>query len=134
MAFLLGFLLNVIKSGSRVPLLRVIYIMLSAQLAFSFWRDAFAFSFVKGMLEFSILIPVFICASSNVLSGLARRKNLELPEAMKSSPGDRCGASYGGTLMRCAKRIAFIATYGRGDAIRFRSRIVGPGALRLEIV
>ena len=80
-AFLLGFLLNLIKSGSRVPLLRVIYIMLSAQLAFSFWRDVFAFSFVKGMLEFSILIPVFICASSNVLSGLARRKDLRIARA-----------------------------------------------------
>src|ERR1019366_7833147 len=82
-AFLLGFLLNVIKSGSRVPLLRVIYIMLSAQLAFSFWRDPFAFSFVKSMLEFSILIPILICASSNVLSGLVRRRDLRIARRLE---------------------------------------------------
>ena len=76
--FLLGFALNLIKSGTRVPLLRVIYIMLSAQLAFTLWRDDFSLSFVKNMLEFSILIPVMICVSSNVLSGLLRRKHLRL--------------------------------------------------------
>ena len=76
--FLLGFALNLIKSGTRVPLLRVIYIMLSAQLAFTLWRDDFSLSFVKSMLEFSILIPVMICVSSNVLSGLLRRKHLRL--------------------------------------------------------
>ena len=83
MAFLLGFVLNVLKSSSTVPLLRVIYIMLSAQLAFSFWRDPFAFSFVKGMLEFSILVPILICASSNVLSGLVRRKNLRIARRLE---------------------------------------------------
>ena len=76
--FLLGFALNLIRSGTRVPLLRVIYIMLSAQLAFSLWRDDFSISFVKSMLEFSILIPILICVSSNVLSGLLRRKNFRL--------------------------------------------------------
>jgi hypothetical protein len=76
--FLLGFALNLIKSGTRVPLLRVIYIMLSAQLAFTLWRDDFSLSFVKSMLEFSILIPIMICVSSNVLSGLLRRKHLRL--------------------------------------------------------
>src|ERR1035437_3013631 len=33
-----------------------------------------------------------------------------------------------------SRRIAFIAIYRRGDAIRLRTRIVGPGAHRLEIV
>ncbi len=76
--FLFGFALNLIKYCSRVPLIKVIYIMLSAQLAFSFWRDDFSMSFMKSLLEFSILIPVFICASSNVLSGLFRRKQLRI--------------------------------------------------------
>ncbi len=81
--FLVGFGLNLIKSGSRVPLIRVIYIMLSAQLAFSFWRDDFSISFVKGVLEFSLLIPIFICASSNVLSGLLRRKHLRMAQRLE---------------------------------------------------
>jgi hypothetical protein len=71
--FLLGFSLNLLKGCSRVPLLRVIYIMLSAQLAFSFWRDDFSYS-LKGMLEFSILIPVFISVSSNTVDRFLRRR------------------------------------------------------------
>ena len=78
--FFLGFVLNLIKSGGRRPLLRVIYIMLSAQLAFSFWRDDFAISFVKSILEFSILIPILVCVNSNVLSGLLRRKHLRMAQ------------------------------------------------------
>jgi len=75
--FLFGFVLNILKSCSRVPLLRVIYILLSGQLAFSFWRDDFAMS-LKNILEFSILIPIFIYASSNALSGLSRHKQLRM--------------------------------------------------------
>ena len=52
---------------------------------------------------------------------------------MKSSPGDRCGASYGGTLMRFAKDPSY-SYLQRGDAICLRLRIVGPGAHRFEIV
>jgi len=72
--FFLGFGVNLIRSGGRVPLLKVIYVMLSAQLAFTIWRDDFAYSIVKNMLEGAVAIPIFIFASLNLLTGLLRRR------------------------------------------------------------
>jgi len=70
--FLLGCGVNLIKSGTRVPLLKVIYIFLCAQLAFTIWRDDFAFS-LKNILEGTLATPILIFASLNLLTGLLRR-------------------------------------------------------------
>jgi hypothetical protein len=63
-----------IRMRGPLHLSRTTYSMLSGFLAFTFFRDPFSVSLVKGMLQFSILIPAAIFGFGRIL------------EAAKSSP------------------------------------------------
>lgn len=52
---------------STVPVYKVMYIMLSGWLAFSFFRDEFSISIVKLIFEFSIAIPILIVVSNALI-------------------------------------------------------------------
>lgn len=54
--FLLGFALSQLKK-TRIGLFRVMYIMISGWLCFTFFRDPFSMSIVKSIFQFSILVP-----------------------------------------------------------------------------
>jgi hypothetical protein len=77
--FALGSALGVLRR-LRDPLSRVIYSMLSACLAFTFFRDGFSVSLVKNMLEFSVLVPIAVAVSLHVVT-----------EAARPRPGARLG-------------------------------------------
>lgn len=67
--FAFGLWLAVLKR-SRVPLFRVMYIMLSGWVAFTFFRDPFSISIVKTMFQFSLVVPVAISITAAVLHAL----------------------------------------------------------------
>jgi hypothetical protein len=72
--FGLGFAMAVLKKGAGSPLLRVIYIMISGWLGFSFFRDPFYVSIVKCMVEFSVVVPTLIVVSLHLCTQLMARR------------------------------------------------------------
>lgn len=66
--FSLGALLNYLKYYDRNLLFRVIYVMLSGWLGFTFFRDPFFISIVKTMFQESFLTPVLLVVLMQILS------------------------------------------------------------------
>ena len=58
---LIGFFLRRLLMNATSPVRKTQYLMCSAFLVFSFFRDPFSVSLVKNFLEFSIVMP-FVCA------------------------------------------------------------------------
>jgi len=79
--FLFSFFLSFLKTRSKMPLFKVMYIMISGWLAFSLFRESFQQSIVKEIFEFSILTPAVVVLSLHFLSvafrGRARERKLE---------------------------------------------------------
>jgi len=65
--FALGLMLSLLQR-QPAKLLRIIYAILSGWLAFTFFRDPFAVSVVKNMLEFGVLAPLAIVIALHVLT------------------------------------------------------------------
>lgn len=63
-----GWFLNRIKSDAKSVLARTIYVSFSGFLTFTFFRDGFETSLIKNIFQFSILMPILIVLSANVLS------------------------------------------------------------------
>jgi hypothetical protein len=61
--FLVGFGLQWLRRRGQGILARSVYVMSSAAVGATFFRDPFSISLIKGMLQFSILIPVCIVLS-----------------------------------------------------------------------
>ncbi len=70
--FLMGWLLSLLRGRDRNLLSRVIYVMLSGWIGFTFFRDDFSISLVKSMLQFSILVPGLLVVSLQLVSGFLR--------------------------------------------------------------
>ncbi len=85
MLFMLGFGMAALKARTRSPLLRVMYIMISGWLGFSFFRDPFYVSIVKSTIEFSIIVPTLIVVS------------LHLWTRLMAQPSARDGSAVEGT-------------------------------------
>ncbi len=66
--FLFSGILNYLKLQDRRLLYRVIYVMLCGWLGFTFFRDAFFISIVKTMVQFSILTPIGIVITVQLIS------------------------------------------------------------------
>jgi hypothetical protein len=66
--FLAGFGLTVLRIRADYLLARVVYVMVSGWLAFTFFRDPFSVSLVKAILQFSILTPIVIVLTAHVMS------------------------------------------------------------------
>jgi oligosaccharide repeat unit polymerase len=66
--FLLPIAFRYLKSRSSGTLWATMYIMCSAWMAFTFFRDPFKISLVKAVLENSILIPIGVVALGRLLS------------------------------------------------------------------
>ena len=66
--FFLPIAFRYLKSRSSSTLLATMYIMCSAWLAFTFFRDPFKISLVKAILQDSILIPIGVVALGRLLS------------------------------------------------------------------
>jgi hypothetical protein len=58
---LIGFCLRWLLMNATSPILKTQYLMCSAFLTFTFFRDAFSMSLVKNIFEFSIVMPL-VCA------------------------------------------------------------------------
>jgi hypothetical protein len=80
--FGLGFGLRWLQINGHLVLLRVLYVMLSSWLAFTFFRDPFTTSIVKNMFEFSILVPTLVIVAMHVIT-LAARPAHALPVASR---------------------------------------------------
>jgi hypothetical protein len=60
--FIFGFFLaNTKKYASDNMIFKLIYVLISGNLAFTFFRDPFSISIIKNILQFSIIIPIIIC-------------------------------------------------------------------------
>src|ERR1035438_7139830 len=57
-----------LKARSSSTLLATMYIMCSAWMAFTFFRDPFSISLVKAIFQYSILIPIGVVALGRLLS------------------------------------------------------------------
>jgi hypothetical protein len=70
-AFILGWLMAWLKTSRDSVYTRVIYVMVSANFMFTFFRDPFSVSIVKNIFQFSILIPlvlIFIANRNNFIN------------------------------------------------------------------
>ena len=65
--FLFSIWLQKIKTQRQTVLSKTLYIMISGWLATSFFRDPFAISLVKVILQFSILVPLSLVLGSNLV-------------------------------------------------------------------
>ena len=79
--FLMGAGLSYLRGRDRTLLYRVIYVMLTGWLGFTFFRDPFSISIVKSMFEFSIAQPVLLVLGLQILSTIvaASRAPQETP-------------------------------------------------------
>lgn len=66
--FLLAMAFRYVKARSSSTLWATMYIMCSAWMAFTFFRDPFKISLVKAILQYSILVPIGILALGRLLS------------------------------------------------------------------
>jgi hypothetical protein len=66
--FALGFGLTRLKHQEGSVVSRVVYVMLSGWLTFTFFRDPFSVSIVKNMFEFSIVVPVLLVVAMRCLT------------------------------------------------------------------
>lgn len=79
--FFTGAFLSYLRARDRNLLFRVVYIMLSGWLGFTFFREPFPISIVKTMFQFSFLEPVFVVVCLQVISTLIRRHPQGVREA-----------------------------------------------------
>lgn len=70
--FLFSGFLGYLRVTRESTFSKVLYIMISGWLAFSFFRDPFSISIVKSMFQFSVLIPILVIVSLHVISSVAR--------------------------------------------------------------
>ena len=89
--FWLGFTMAVLKRKAGSPLLRVIYIMVSGWLGFTFFRDPFYVSITKCIVEFSTIVPFLIVLALNLITR-AMAGSLTAAEAAASGVG-RAGST-----------------------------------------
>lgn len=68
--FLMGFGLSYLRGRDRTLLHRVIYVLLTGWIGFTFFRDPFSVSVVKSMFEFSIAEPILLVFALQVLATL----------------------------------------------------------------
>ena len=83
--FCLGFFLQLLRSRGRSVLSKTIYVMVSAWLATTFFRDPFSVSLVKSIFQYSILFPVIVVFSAGLLTFWlveAPRRALEEPPSV----------------------------------------------------
>lgn len=88
--FVLPIGLRWLRMRGSLQLARVSYSMVSGFLAFTFFRDPFSVSLVKGMLQFSILLPSFIVLFNRLIQAAAPH------ETMKAGPQQMIGSQNAG--------------------------------------
>jgi hypothetical protein len=71
---LLGFLLSIIKKNKDI-VSRSLYVMICGFLTFTFFRDPFSVSVVKCIIEFSILVPLFIIILLSTITYIFKKIN-----------------------------------------------------------
>jgi len=81
--FLMGWLMSLLRGRDRNLLSRVIYVMLSGWIGFTFFRDAFSISLVKSMFQFSVLVPVLIVITLQLVSVFLRDLGRPVPAEQK---------------------------------------------------
>jgi oligosaccharide repeat unit polymerase len=74
--YFLAAFLGYLRASGKVVLFKVMYVMLSGWLAFTFFRDPFSTSLVKSMLEFSVVIPALIILSLHLITISVQKKSL----------------------------------------------------------
>lgn len=72
--FCFGIFLNFLKQNGHALPMKVSYIMLCGWVAFSFFRDPFSITIVKLMVEFSIIVPLFLIFCMHLFSPSMRTK------------------------------------------------------------
>ena len=83
--FLFSGFLNYLKLQDRRLLFRVIYVMLCGWLGFTFFRDAFFISIVKTMFQFSVLTPIALVLTAQLISSGIRNFSSQTSAAPKES-------------------------------------------------
>lgn len=58
--FLTGWFYSYLRYSDRTLLHRTLYVMLTGWLGFTFFRDDFSIGLVKSMLQFSVIVPIFV--------------------------------------------------------------------------
>jgi hypothetical protein len=62
-----GYLLRWLLKMANSPVIKTQYLMCSAFMAFTFFRDPFSVSLVKNIFEFALVMPIFVALVSNSL-------------------------------------------------------------------
>jgi len=75
--FALGAWLSALRVNAQSALARVVYVMVSGWLTFSFFRDPFSISVVKNIFEFSIVVPTLLVVGLYVLTLAGRPARAE---------------------------------------------------------
>ena len=75
-----GYFLQRFKLNKTSILQKVIYIMVSGFITFTFFRDGFVTSLIKNIFQFSILTPVIFVVIASILTDFFRRFGLNSVE------------------------------------------------------
>ena len=66
--FLIGWFYSYLRQSDHTLLHRVLYVMLSGWLGFTFFRDDFSISVIKSMFQFSVALPLLMVIALQLLS------------------------------------------------------------------
>ena len=71
--FMIGKCIAFLSEGTQNYLKKTVYCLVSANLMFTFFRDAIAIAIIKNVLEFSVLVPVGIYGINYLLETTVRK-------------------------------------------------------------
>jgi hypothetical protein len=79
----MGYFLRWLRRKASSPIIRTQYLMCSAFMVFTVFRDPFSVSIVKNIVEFSLLAPLLCAFASRVLVWSASATEVDLPAGMR---------------------------------------------------
>jgi len=81
-----GYFLCWLRKRATSPVVKTQYLMCSAFMVFTFFRDPFSVSLVKNILEFSLFAPLFLAFVSGLLVWSARSTRTAVPPQIQLNP------------------------------------------------
>jgi hypothetical protein len=81
-----GYLLRWLLRMANSPVIKTQYLMCSAFMVFSFFRDPFSVSLVKNIFEFSLVMPIFVALISNWMVWSAGSTRTAIPPQIQLNP------------------------------------------------
>ena len=91
--FLVGAGMSALRGRDRNLLYRVLYVMLTGWMGFSFFRDPFFVSVVKNMVEFSIAVPILMVIMLQLASVSLRHLNRRAGPTLPAPPEGQAQAN-----------------------------------------